>query len=128
MIKREAAIFLIVGSLTVLIDFFSYRGLVFYGLETSPAKASSFLIGTVFAYFANRNWTFSHNTHKKGSAWRFAGLYATTLTANVGVNKMILHFLTGFSFSVQIAFLFATGVSTILNFLGMKFFVFKETK
>ncbi|MEI6730029.1 MAG: GtrA family protein [Pseudomonadota bacterium] len=128
MIKREAAIFLIVGSLTVLIDFLSYRGLVFYGLETSPAKASGFLIGTIFAYFANRHWTFAHKNHKKGSAWRFAGLYATTLTANVGVNKMILHFLTGFSFSVQIAFLFATGVSTILNFLGMKFFVFKETK
>jgi putative flippase GtrA len=32
-----------------------------------------------------------------------------------------------FQFIILLAFLIATGASTILNFIGMKWFVFKET-
>jgi putative flippase GtrA len=128
MIKREVLIFLIVGSLTVLVDYLSYRGLVWSGLlSIYIAKAMGFLIGTVFAYFANRAWTFGHKTHASGSAWRFTLLYSTTLCANVLVNSLALSLLAEISASIQIAFLLATGFSAFLNFLGMKLFVFKAS-
>lgn len=127
MIRRELAIFLIVGCLTVLLDFLSYRSLIWSSLlGTSSAKAVGFLVGTVFAYFANRAWTFKHKVHAPGSAWRFVLLYTVTLAANVAVNAAALALLVGVSIALQAAFLLATGVSTILNFLGMKFFVFKS--
>jgi putative flippase GtrA len=120
MIRRELLVFLIVGSLTVLLDFLSYRSLLWTGWTgTGVAKASGFIIGTVFAYFANRAFTFGHRTHAPGSAWRFALLYAVSLGANVGVNALVLGLLAGMAMAVQGAFLVATGVSTVLNFLGM---------
>ena len=84
MIKRELVIFLIVGASTVLVDFMTYRGLIqFQVMEVDMAKATGFLVGTLFAYFANRFWTFGHKSHASGSAWRFMVLYASTLGANV---------------------------------------------
>lgn len=129
MIRRELLVFLVVGSLTVLLDFLSYRGLLWTGWTgVGTAKATGFIIGTVFAYFANRAFTFGHRTHAPGSAWRFALLYAVSLGANVGVNALVLTLLSGMTMAVQGAFLVATGVSTVLNFLGMKLFVFRENR
>ena len=126
MIKRELAIFVIVGTLTVLIDFLSYRGLILLDvMDINIAKASGFIMGTMFAYFANRFWTFGHKPHHKGSAWRFIVLYAGTLGTNVLINSIALHLLAGAMAAMQIAFLVATGISATLNFLGMKFFVVK---
>lgn len=126
MIRRELAIFLIVGSLTVLIDFLTYRSLVWLQLlGIDMAKATSFIVGTVFAYFANRFWTFGHKPHAPGSPLRFSILYTATLGANVCVNALALVLLANAAAAIQVAFLLATGVSASLNFLGMKFFVFK---
>lgn len=128
MIKRELAVFLVVGSLTVLIDFLTYRGLVWTGwMSVDLAKAAGFLTGTLFAYFANKVWTFGHKEHAPGSAWRFVLLYAITLGANVLVNAGCLELLSTMSIAVPVAFLIATGVSAALNFLGMKLFVFKAS-
>ncbi len=66
MIRRELKVFLIVGSLTVLIDFLSYRALLWSALvPVGGAKAAGFLIGTAFAYFANRAWTFGSRPHRR---------------------------------------------------------------
>lgn len=126
MIRRELAVFLVVGSLTVLVDFLAYRGLLWSGLlGVDPAKAASFITGTVFAYFANRFWTFGHKPHAAGSWYRFILLYALTLGANVLVNALMLRVLSQIPSAIQLAFLVATGVSAALNFIGMKLFVFK---
>lgn len=127
MLGRELVVFIIVGSLTVLMDFLSYRGLVDgLAVQVDIAKGSSFLIGTIFAYFMNRTWTFGRVTHSSGTAWRFVGLYAVTLGANVLVNTWALDIFRQASAVVQLAFLLATGVSAALNFVGMKWFVFKK--
>jgi len=125
-IKRELAIFLVIGGLTVVVDFVIYQGLVFvHLLNVDWSKGVGFLTGTVFAYFANRFWTFGHKRYHSGSVWRFAVLYASTLAVNVWVNAVTLGALNDLTVSVLLAFLLATGVSATLNFLGMKFFVFK---
>ena len=125
MIRRELAVFLVVGITTAGIDFCVYRGLAWGGLGVDIAKAAGFLAGTVFAYAANRAWTFGHKPHAPGSLWRFLLLYGMTLGANVFVNALALKDLAGLAFPVQVAFVLATGTSATLNFLGMKFFVFQ---
>jgi putative flippase GtrA len=125
MIKRELLLFLVIGSLTVLIDFLAYRGLVWgESMGINTAKATGFLIGTVFAYFANRIWTFGKAEHAAGSAWRFIVLYAVTLGSNVLLNAAVLMLLGKSEWVIQLAFFMATGVSAVLNFIGMKWFVF----
>jgi putative flippase GtrA len=126
MIRREIAIFLVVGSTTVLIDFGTYRNLAWVGLPIDLSKAFGFIGGTIFAYVANKTWTFNHLPHAPGSLWRFISLYLLTLITNVLINAAALKGLAGFGFAVQASFLLATGTSATLNFLGMKFFVFRQ--
>lgn len=127
MLKKEIGLFIIFGSLTVLVDFLSYRGLVVMDImSVEVAKAIGFMTGTLFAYFANRFWTFGHKQHASGSSYRFAGLYSVTLGANVVINSFCLFLLASMTGAVELSFLVATGVSASLNFLGMKFFVFNS--
>ena len=126
MIKRELVIFIIVGLSTVLVDLMIYYGLIqFQVVEVDMAKATGFLVGTLFAYFANRIWTFGHRSHRQGSVWRFLFLYGSTLSTNVLINSLALKLLVDTTATFKLAFLLATGTSACLNFLGMKFFVFK---
>ena len=126
MIRSELIIFLIVGGLTTLIDFFSYYALIGFNIfDISIAKAAGFMIGTLFAYFANRFWTFNHKSYITSSPLRFVVLYGVTLEANLLVNSFALKLFANNIAAIQLAFLVATGVSACLNFLGMKFFVFR---
>lgn len=126
MIRREITVFLVVGTLTVCVDYLVYQLLV--SLRTVPidvAKVISFIAGTLFAYFANKNWTFGAKNTSPASAVRFMLLYLLTLGVNVGVNALILGLFDGMPWALSVAFLAATAVSAILNFLGMKLLVFK---
>lgn len=126
MIKRELSIFLVVGVSTVVVDYIFYQGMVALQWVTIDiAKAFGFIIGTFYAYFANRFWTFSHKETANNSVLKFALLYSVTLSANVLINSQLLEFLGNVDYPVQISFFFATGVSAALNFIGMKFIVFK---
>jgi putative flippase GtrA len=127
LIRRELSIFLVVGLLTVLVDFVFYLCLVrLKAFDTDAAKGLSFLTGTAFAYLANRNLTFSAFIPLPGSAVRFAALYGLSLSVNVVINAAVLILIPAeIEWKSQVAFLCAAGVSATLNFLGMKFFVFK---
>lgn len=125
MIKRELPIFLVVGCLTVLVDFCAYHALIWLdALPISAAKGIGFVAGAIFAYLANRSWTFSATPPSDGSIWRFSLLYAATLGTNVLVNATALHVFGERQGALLAAFLVATGCSAALNFIGMKFFVF----
>lgn len=127
MIKRELQIFLIVGTLTVLVDLCTYRSLLWTQLfSIDTAKGLGFITGTVFAYLANRFWTFGHKQHADGTLIRFLLLYSATLAANIIINSLVINLLNGFAWNLSAAFLIATGVSASLNFIGMKWFAFKE--
>lgn len=124
---KEIIRFLVVGFTTVAIDYLSYRLLIPLGVGYALAKATSFIIGTLFAYFANRFWTFGgQESHPApGSVLRFGVLYATTLLCNVAANSVLLAIFTGYALAIQGAFVAATAISATLNFLGMKYFVFR---
>ena len=130
--KSEFSIFLVVGLLTVGIDFAIYWGLIYlrpFLLEDiNVAKGISFIGGTIFAYFANRYWTFKQQKTSSGSIPRFALVYVLGLIANIVINYLSLFWFGGplivLDFTLLIAFILATGVSATINFFGMKFFVF----
>jgi len=135
-IKRELGIFLIVGLLTVGIDFVIYRGFIYlqpFGLNSiNLAKGFSFISGTVFAYFANRFWTFNQQITGAGSVFRFVVVYVLGLIANIAINYLCIEWFSSptlaLEYTLLIAFILATGVSASFNFIGMKFFVFTDRK
>ena len=126
MLTRQLQRFLIVGFTTVAIDFATYRLLLFLDTPTAPAKALGFIAGTVFAYFANKVWTFDRAQGGRNVFAMFIGLYLTTLAINVGVNSAVIEILGDDELIFALAFLAATGTSGTLNFAGMRTIVFRN--
>ena len=127
-LEYETSRFLIVGSTTVLIDLICYFILIYVGFETSISKCISFSVGTIFAYFANRKYTFKSSV---GGLFRFTVfilLYLSTLVVNVASNEIVLKLTSQIIGSLMIAFLIATSLSATLNFIGMKYIVFNIQK
>jgi putative flippase GtrA len=121
---KEIRYFLIVGILTVLIDYLVYslsRKLI---INNTQAKAFGFISGTAFAFLANRNITFKDLDNIWTQLYKFLILYSVTLFINVTINNILLNWLTDFHYKVQLSFLVATSTSAIINFIGMKYFVF----
>ena len=129
MIRYEIAVFLIVGTLTVLIDLLTYRLFLWSGaFGVDISKGVGYLVGTSFAYIANRIWTFGYKRHVARSIMRFVLLYSLTLSANVAINALTIKVLDRVSGVFYLAFLTATATSAALNFIGMKLFVFRTER
>jgi len=118
--KRQLGKFIVSGLVAVAVDFGSYFFLNNY-ISHNVSKGISFLTGSIVAYLLNKFWTFDTKEFSGLQLFRFFFLYLITLVINIMVNKGVLNFYN----SVLLGFLCATGASTILNFLGQKFWVFK---
>lgn len=119
-LKKELKRFLIAGFSAVGTDLVTYYFLLNF-LSHDVAKALSFFLGTIVAFIINKYWTFEKYDKSYREIVQFTILYSLTLGANVITNKFVLIQID----SILFAFLVATGVSTVLNFLGQKFWVFK---
>lgn len=130
--KRELLVFLVVGILTVVIDWLVYRGCMLAAfLHADLAKTAGFISGMCFGYIVNRKWTFSYGKGNISTVSRFVLLYGISLILNVGINRAVLHLagkwqINGMAAGIMLAFLIATGCSACFNFIGMKWFVFRK--
>lgn len=135
-IKYELLIFLIVGFITVGIDFLLYRWFIYFqpfGLsDINTAKGFGFGGGALFAYFANRFWTFNQQKTISGCVFRFIVVYIFNLVANITFNFLGVKWFSNYGlpmeYTLLFAFILATGISATMNFIGMKFFVFTNPK
>jgi putative flippase GtrA len=94
-------------------------------LHPSESKACGFLAGSITAFILGRIFTFQSNGKIHKELGRFVVLYASTFFSNVAVHETFYR--VGLDFG-WIPFLAATAVSTVLNFLGQKYFVFREAR
>ncbi len=118
--KKELKRFLVAGLSAVCTDLITYY-LLLNILPQDIAKSISFLLGTIVAFVINKYWTFEKHTKSYKEIFQFLILYTITLCANVVTNKIILDYTS----VIFLAFIVATGISTVLNFIGQKFWVFK---
>lgn len=117
---KELLRFLVGGGSAVVIDYIVYKVLMIVGLDMSVAKGISYVCGAAVGFIINKLWTFESKGFSKKEIVRYIILYACSACINAGVNKLVVWIV-----GIQVfAFLCATGVSTVINFLGQKFFVF----
>ena len=82
--NREIIVFFIIGTLTVLIDYFFYNLFYFVlNVSISLSKGLSFVLGAIFSYYGNNTWTFSNNVISRFNVLSFIVLYLTSLLINV---------------------------------------------
>ena len=118
---KEILKFLVGGGSAVIVDFILYFFLKSIFL-TSVAKAISFICGAFVGFVINKLWTFESKEFNYHEIMKYVVLYAFSATVNAIVNKSVLYFTS----TILLAFFIATGCSTIINFLGQKFFVFRK--
>lgn len=120
-LKKQLVRFFFAGITAVLVDFLVYIALLQI-IDYVIAKAIGFISGTIVAFVLNKYWTFEDGKFIIGQPLRFALLYTITFFANGVVNYGIKELYK----NTLIAFLVATAVSTVLNFVGQKYWVFKS--
>lgn len=122
--RKQLLRFLVVGSTSVAVDLLVYRLLGATWLSRDAAKGVSYLAGVVVGFFGNKWWTFESARRSAAEPILYLAVYAVTLAVNVGCNRAALAVL-GEGRGLW-AFLLATGVTTVLNFLGMKLVTFRR--
>ena len=126
--KKELTRFLISGITAVSTDCLSYSLLLYIGTVPAIAKGTGFLMGTLVTYFLNKFWTFQKPQREWQEVLRFIGVYAISMGINIGINHWVLETTLALKneHSLLIAFLCATAVSTVFNFICLKLVVFKS--
>ena len=124
--KKELKKFILSGITTVIIDFIAYVIFINLGINITFSKATSFLLGTLYSYFINKNWTFKAIGGLK-VFMKFLLIYFFSLNINFSVNRIIVNnFDNKNLFIIVFAFFVSTMMSAIFNFLFLKNFVFKK--
>jgi putative flippase GtrA len=122
-LKTELLRFLVVGGIAVAFDGASYYGLMnLFQMEPAWAKRASFAIGSVWAFFANKYFTFGVRELRLREPFIFTFVYLAGWFFNSVTHDLVLH-MAGLKW---LAFLAATAVSTCTNFIGQKFLVFRR--
>ena len=125
--KRQFLRFLVVGAIAAGFSFSAYVSLVLLGFHTAWANTASFIAGSTVSYFLNRLFTFAAPMSGFGRVAAFIALYLITLLVQVGLNESLLYVLGKDSLVLIAAcWCFAVGVSSIMNFLGLRFFIFRN--
>lgn len=154
--SKQITKFIISGILAVFFDFAVYYALSnLIGNGTDDAFASlqwndvykgiGFMSGTFVTYNLNKYWTWRTSDRNNKRLANFAVLYLVSFFVNILVNKWGLHVfnddeisvlyttyeqvsnnLIAFKTDKLFAFILATGVSSVVNFVGQKLWVFKS--
>lgn len=115
----------VVGVSCVAIDFLVYMSLgALTPLSTVVAKGISYICGMIVGFWGNKLWTFQSQQRTLAEPVFYTLIYAITFATNIGINQLAIELLGGEA--RLLAFLFATGITTILNFCGMKLLAFRR--
>ena len=122
--KRKVFRFVLVGVSAVAIDFTIYIWLVEVGTPTYFSRGISYFTTLLYAYFANTYYAFRVNYVSWNIFSKYCLLYVSVLFFNVLLNEKLLLIFGKEYYSLVIIYVFVTGVSAVINFIGLKQYVF----
>lgn len=120
-IKRQAIRFLLGGPIVTTVDFSVYIFL-FNFLSFSVSKGISFTCAGIAGYLLNKYWIFKNDRSSCVEIGRYILVNILALGVNVSTNQGIFNVWPG---AVYPALAVATAVTSLLTFIGFKWWVFK---
>lgn len=114
--------FCVVGGCSTLIDFAIYYALSVQ-IHLLLAKTTSMSCSMVFSYFFNKIWSFSSKT---GNVRNEVPKYILTQIINLLINVSINYLVFKITKNKILAFVVATGLAMIVNYLIQRVYVFKK--
>ena len=125
-LQKQVTRFLLIGIFVTTIDYAVYQFLLLYFDNFFVPKGIGFITGTLLAYLLNRRYTFSSRRNINSSINSFFSLYLISLVVNTNLNSLVISLFGNDTVTLNLAFVLATIASATINFVGMKFYVFKE--
>ena len=124
MISSQLIRFLAVGFLCTALNYLSFFILLhFLQFNFLLSSGLGYVIGLLFGYFLNRVWTFRSNVNSLFQKAKYLFTYSVSLI----VGLITLQFLVEkYGLEIEIANICVIFITTILNFLGTKFWVFHK--
>ncbi len=125
---KQVRRFLVIGGLSVLTDWTVYWLLMRLGVTKYPAKGVGYVSGMIVGFVGNKLWTFESARRSPAEPFTYVILYTTTLGVNMVVNGVLLDLLVlwlSYTWAWRAALFVATAVTTVLNFVGMKWITFR---
>ena len=119
--------FVLTGGLSAIVDYGLLVAGMALGLGYSPAKAVSWVFGTITAYLINSRWTFSSDGSKRKFA-AVVALYLLTFVLQVGTFTLIYPVLDawwGQAAAQFVGFVIAQGLATTINFIVQRALIFR---
>lgn len=124
--------FILVGVINTLVG--TTVMFVFYNvfqLSYWVSSASNYIIGSIVSYFLNKNFTFQNKSKSPVVILKFIANITVCYLVAYGLAKpFVRYILAGYSAKVQdnISMLVGMCLFVALNYLGQRFFAFKEEK
>lgn len=124
--------FLLVGVVNTLVG----TGVMFLlynlaGVPYWPSVCANYLCGGVVSYFLNKYFTFHNKERSWAQVGRFVVTVAVCMLIAYGLAKPAVRWaLSGMGERLQenVAMLVGTGLYTVLNYVGQRFFAFQAKK
>lgn len=118
--------FLIVGGTCTLINYAIFYFLFnFFSVQYLLSSAIGYTSGLVIGYYINKFWTYSVDRDSEEKyMFKYLAVYIASLAGSTLFLKLLVDIL---SLDPRLANIFAIGLSTITNFVGTNFLVFKHT-
>lgn len=119
--------FVVAGTVSALVDYGLLVLGMALGLGHAPAKAISWVFGTITVYAINSRWTFDGGGSKRKLA-AVVLLYVLTFALQVGTFTLIYPTLEswwGVAVAQVVGFVIAQGIATTVNFVVQRTVIFR---
>lgn len=127
-VGKQICQYISIGISAVILDAIIYTlclKLLFFSLTL--AKLTGVISSVVYGYILNSKWTFSCKTSLRNIV-SYCVVYSLSIALNVITNRFLVEALPDRLFPLVTAFCIATALSVCINFLGMKFWVFRQSE
>ncbi|NVN06301.1 GtrA family protein [Asaia spathodeae] len=116
--------FLIVGGISTAVNYAVFYILLGLGLQYQWASACGFVAGVLVGFPLNKAWTYGDSSRMTAAVlYSYIAVYLTSLIINIAAITMLVDFAR---IEPRIANFVTIIITTMTNFLGTKFWVFRK--
>lgn len=125
-LRTQATRFIGVGIISAVINYSLFYALLFLGSVNYLVSSSvGYLAGLLLGFFLNSNWTFGRYNLNQDILASYLFVYVSSLSLGLILLRILVH---NFYVLPEIANIAILVFTTLSNFIGLKFWVFKRNK